>query len=106
MKNNIELFIKYLDNQLSTKQRKDFELNLNNDHDLKMEFEEYSRFLQSTKERIELDESYFTTVLPKARDRMNNSTPNYFGKLSYIIPIIILVISIVYYFNKNKVSNQ
>ena len=42
MKNNRDIFIKYLDNQLSNEQRKEFEQRLNDDHKLNLDFIRFS----------------------------------------------------------------
>ncbi len=102
MKNNNDIFIKYLDDQLSADQRKEFERSLNEDQNFKLDFEKYAQIFQSTKETIEVDERYFQTLLPHARERMQKSLPNYFVKLAYILPVLMLGIFFVYLFNTNS----
>ncbi len=102
MKNNNDIFIKYLDDQLSADQRKEFERSLNEDQNYKLDFEKYAQIFQSTKETIEVDERYFQTLLPHARERMQKSLPNYFVKLAYILPVLMLGIFFVYLFNTNS----
>lgn len=101
MKNNTDLFFKYLDDQLSADEINEFELRLIEDKDLKLEFEKYAQVFQSIKKTIEVDDRYFTTLLPNSFKRIGKNSQNYFGKLSYILPLLIIGIFIIYLFNMN-----
>jgi hypothetical protein len=99
MKNNTDLFIKYLDDQLSADQRKEFEQSLVKDQNFKFEFENYAQVYKSIKKTIEVDERYFATLLPNVRERMEKNSQNYLGKLAYILPVLILGTFIIYFIN-------
>lgn len=101
MKNNNNIFIKYLDGQLSPGEIKEFENSLDKNQNLKMNFEKFSKAFQSTKNNIEVDERYFQTLLPNARERMHKGSPNYFGKLAYVLPMVLLGVFVIYLFNTN-----
>ena len=102
MKHNSDLFIKYLDDQLSADQKKEFELRLTEDQNLQLEFENYAQVYKSIKKTIEVDERYFATLLPNVRERMDKKSQNYFGKLAYILSVLIIGIFIVYFINTNN----
>ncbi len=102
MKHNSDLFIKYLDDQLSADQKKEFELRLTEDQNFKLEFENYAQVYKSIKKTIEVDERYFATLLPNVRERMDKKSQNYFGKLAYILSVLIIGIFIVYFINTNN----
>jgi hypothetical protein len=102
MKHNSDLFIKYLDDQLSADQKKEFELRLTEDQNLQLEFENYAQVYKSMKKTIEVDERYFATLLPNVRERMDKKSQNYFGKLAYILSVLIIGIFIVYLINTNN----
>jgi hypothetical protein len=102
MKHNSDLFIKYLDDQLSADQKKEFKLRLTEDQNLQLEFENHAQVYKSIKKTIEVDERYFATLLPNVRERMDKKSQNYFGKLAYILSVLIIGIFIVYFMNKNN----
>lgn len=102
MKHNSDLFIKYLDDQLSADQKKEFKLRLTEDQNLQLEFENYAQVYKSIKKTIEVDERYFATLLPNVRERMDKKSQNYFGKLAYILSVLIIGIFIVYFINTNN----
>ena len=101
MKNNRDIFIKYLDNQLSNEQRKEFEQRLNDDHKLNLDFIRFSESFQLTKKTFAVDERYFETLLPNVRESIRKSSPSYFGKMAYIFPVVIIGLFIFYIFNMN-----
>jgi hypothetical protein len=100
--NNKKLFLKYLDNQLSEIEKEDFDLEIKNNHKLRDEFSEFSKLYKSLKSNLEVDERYFSTIIPNARCRIEKPKPNYIGKVVYFMPVIIIIFFMVI----NQFSNN
>lgn len=64
--------IKYLDNQLSEKEKKAFEEQLANSEELQRELQEYRSVLNEIKNlnRVHPDEKYFASLVPRVRERL------------------------------------
>ena len=99
--NNIDIFIKYLDNSISEEEKLYFEKRLSNEIELKKDFDEFKNLFDSAKKEIRVDERYFSTILPNTIKRidekqklLNVFLPIY--KLRYIIPIFLLGAFVVY----------
>ncbi len=106
MNKNIELFIKYLDKQLTLTEREKFEAELSNDVDLEKEFKQFSELYNSTKNNVDVDERYFSTLLPNAKIRIEKSKPNYFGKIVYALPVVIIIMYLIISPFTNKKFNE
>jgi hypothetical protein len=99
--NNTELFIKYLDDSFSIKEKQNFEKRLSNETELKKEFERFSKTFNSLNKNLEVDERYFSTILPNARRRIEakEKLPKQFLpilKLNYAIPMFLIAAFLVY----------
>ena len=92
MKNNIELFIKYLDDQMNIEESKSFEDNLRINSRLKEEFEAFRKIYSVKNSKIEIDDRYFSTLLPNVKMRLGESKPKYKYRYALILPAIILVV--------------
>ena len=90
MKNNIDLFIKYLDGDLSIHDKKSLEDELNSNYEFNKEFLKFSENYNALKRNIEVDERYFDSLLPKSKKRMEKNTPSYFIRFAYLFPVIII----------------
>jgi len=111
--NNIDLFIKYLDNSFTKEEKLYFEKRLSNEIELKKDFDEFKKLFDSTKEEIKIEEGYFAAILPNTRKRIDEKQklPSVFlpiYKLSYIIPIFLLGAFVVYrlFISVPAVNNQ
>ncbi len=101
--NNTELFAKYFDNSFSEEEKLSFEKRLLEEIELKKEFDKFMEFFGSMKKEVEVDEGYFSTILPNARKRIDEKQKlpkvSFFNyKLTYIIPIVLLAAFFVYKF--------
>jgi hypothetical protein len=92
MKQNRDLFIKYLDNILTEDEKRQFEKRLKMDPAFRNEFEHFNEKLQSIKFDVKVDERYFNNLLPNAKKRVEKGSFNLGYRYVYLIPIIILVI--------------
>lgn len=92
MKDNYELFIKYLDNQMSLKELESFKSELNENQKLKEELNDFKKIFSKGNYNIEIDERYFSTLLPNAKSRISKSKSNKVVKYSLVVPTIILVL--------------
>ena len=91
MKNHKELFIKYLDKQLSEEERSRFENQITGDKDLRMEYENFRRIFYSIKEVPMVNESYFNEIIPKARRRFDIAQNPKYYKYAFILPFLLLM---------------
>lgn len=91
MKDNYKLFIKYLDNQMSSEELESFNSELNENLNLKRELNDFRKVFNKGN-NIEVDERYFSTLLPNAKSRISKSESNKIIKYALIAPAIILVI--------------
>ena len=90
MKNNLELFIKYLDDDLLPKERNFFEKELDLNSKFKNEFEQFTQLYSSTKDNISVDDRYFTTLIPNAKKKMLQTKPIWKNKYAFILPILLV----------------
>ena len=97
MKNKSELFLKYLDDQLSSEEKKIFEESLKNNFSLNEEFQKYAQIYYKTLSEIEVDERYFNNLLPRARKRIKRPINKFKLKYTIIIPIAILAFLVIYF---------
>ena len=90
MKNNTDLFIKYLDGELSIQEKVSLENELKLNSELNSEFTKFSESYNSLKRNIDVDERYFDSLIPKSRKRMEKNTTSYIVKFVYILPLILV----------------
>jgi len=105
MKNNIELFIKYLEDDLSNGEKNAFEKRFDDDAEFQSEFYSFSKMYYSSKEEVEIDERYFTTLIPKARKRAEQSKSSVYMKFAYLLPIIIIAMFITFSDKNENISD-
>jgi hypothetical protein len=110
MNNNIDIFIKYLDENLSNIERKSFEEQLLQNSQLKAEFEHFNQLYSSNKNNISLDERYFNTLIPNAKKKILESKPIWKNKYVLVLPILIIglviLLSLPETTNENENFNQ
>ena len=110
--NNLELFIKYTDDNLSSEEKEKFENKLSEDEKFSDEFHSFLVEQKSLNNNSELDERYFSSLLPKVKNRIKEGREvknNFWGipKIAYSIPILILATIIVFnlFSSNNKIDN-
>jgi hypothetical protein len=98
MKNKYELFIKYLDDQLSNEEREKFKEQLNNKTSLYKEFQKYEKFYDQSRSEIKIDQRFFNDLIPRAKNRIvSKPESNFIGiKYAFIIPLILLGLYIIF----------
>lgn len=101
--------ILYLDNQLSEKEKVEFEHELENNEELKSQLIEYKKFLSSFAElnSVEVDERYFSENVPKLREKLDKKKklaliPRFSIALSTIVAIFLIFMFVL---NNNKTTN-
>ena len=90
MKNEIELFIKYLENDLSQNEIKFFEEKLISDSIFKKNYDDFVNQFNSTKKKIEVDDRYFSTLIPNAKRKIEVSRKSSKVKFSLALSFIII----------------
>ncbi len=108
MKNKSEIFIKYLDNELSPEEKKIFEKKLLDDETFKTEFNLFKENFNSLKiSKIDVNENYFNSLLPEARKKIGQTKHTNFIKFAYLLPVIIIgIILFKTIFNNNFNENN
>lgn len=112
MKKNKEQILKYLAGMLSEEEKREFEKRLEISLELKNEYEEIVKSLQRLSEikEIELDERYFTSLLPRIFERIRTDEErlsekkklSLIRKLSYSLPILIIAAIILFLMPKSS----
>jgi hypothetical protein len=112
MKKFNQRIIDYLDGQMNSKQREEFENELRNSIQLKKEFEEYKslfNFLEAEKSRV-IDKDYAESIVPAFRKRIEKKKPFGFSeKLAYpmyALSLAALVILILTLFSSTDENQQ
>ena len=90
MKTNLDLFIRYLDNDLSVEEKEHFENRLQNEKQFYLKFDEFKKLFFSSKENIKADERYFSTLIPNAKKMYKKSKMSLARKLSYSLPAVFI----------------
>ena len=74
MNNYEEIFIRYIDEQLSVDERREFEKSLKSDDKLRADFESYEKVRDLFTDDISsaLQNDYFNGVMPEFRKRLGN----------------------------------
>lgn len=93
--NNQELFIKYLDEQISTGDLKEFETRLEVDAQLKSEFLKFKKKYGNSKYQPSVDERFFDTLIPNVKSKSIVSQKNRYLKFAFALPIVIMIIFLV-----------
>ena len=89
MINNLELFLKYKDDELSERERNSFEKELEFNSNLKTEFELFSQLYSSTKIKISVDDRYFTTLIPNAKNKILPTKPIWKNRYAIILSFVL-----------------
>jgi hypothetical protein len=92
MKNNIELFTRYFENDLGDLERESFDNKLLEEPNFNEEFLKFIELYNSSKSSFDVDDRYFSTIIPNARKRLENPKPNYLTKSAYLLPIVIIAL--------------
>ncbi|MCB0747368.1 MAG: hypothetical protein KDC90_07880 [Ignavibacteriae bacterium] len=110
--NNLELFIKYTDDNLSSEEKEKFETKLSEDEKFSDEFHLFLNEQKSLINNAQLDERYFSSLLAKVKKRINEGSEvknNFWGSLNiaYSIPVLILVTIIIFnlFSSNSKINN-
>lgn len=93
--NNQELFIKYLDEQLSTGELKGFETRLEVDVQLKSDLLKFKKKYENSKSHPSVDERYFDTLIPNVKSKNLVSQKKRYLKFAFALPIVIMIIFLV-----------
>lgn len=88
--NNLELFIKYVDNQFSEKEKELFDRERNNNPHFRKELNKFLNSYNDSKSIIQVDQRYFNSLIPKARKRISKPKTNHFIKLAYLLPVVLI----------------
>jgi hypothetical protein len=103
-----ERIIKYIENELSPKEKNEFEKNLNDSNELRKEFENYLRVKAKTEElkKVKLNSLYLNSVIPDFRKKLETTKSVSTGRnLGYAFGImLIFIVSIVIL--KNFLNNE
>ncbi len=101
--------ILYLDNQLSEKEKAEFENELNKSEDLKQQLIEYKKFMSSFAElnNVEVDERYFASNIPKFREKLERKKKFAFiPRISIALSTIVAIFLIFMFVLNNKNTNN
>lgn len=91
MNDKTDLFIKYLDNRLSSEEKKNFENEVSVNENLKNEFVNFSKkFNELKNNKIKIDDSYFNSLIPRAKKRIEGKNSTIYYKPAYLLPVIII----------------
>jgi hypothetical protein len=107
--NKEDLIIKYLDNQLTTEDQKNFEKQLSESADLQKEFQKYADVNSkiSDLKRIESNQHYFNSVLLRFRQKQQNRSTVFERKnFGYAFSIVVMFIISFMVFNLTYTSNE
>jgi hypothetical protein len=107
--NKEDLIIKYLDNQLTTEDQKNFEKQLSESADLQKEFQKYADVNSkiSDLKRIESNQHYFNSVLLRFRQKQQSKSTVFERKnFGYAFSIVVMFIISFMVFNLIYSSNE
>lgn len=91
-----DLFLNYLDDQLSVEERKSFIERLKNDSIFNNEFKKFEELYNKSQLRADVDENYFVNLVPNARNRINANKRKNIFKYAYILPVIVFGLLLLY----------
>lgn len=95
MKNREEMIIKYLDGQLNSAERADFENSLKNSEELKNLYNEYKAVINTVEsaKKITLNETYAESILPEFRRRLEAKKSTRFSfRYTYGLAVVIFIV--------------
>ncbi len=101
--------ILYLDNQLSEKEKAEFENELDKSEELKQQLIEYKKFMSSFAEldNVEVDERYFAANIPKFREKLERKKKFAFiPRISIALSTIVAIFLIFMFVLNNKSTNN
>jgi len=109
MKNYEERIYLYLDNQLSGKDKEDFEKELLRDTELNRKFLKVKSDLQEFKspDHPDTDDSYFNNIIPEFRKRLEprrSSVPRFVYAFSGIAAVVIALVLVLNQGNENGIN--
>lgn len=105
MKNNQDIFLRYLDNDLSVDEKRQFLDKIQNDEVFKAEYDLFEVNFKSLKTEADVDERYFNNLIPRVRERGEKSkrrTVKVF-RYSFILPL--LIFGVIFFINYNSENN-
>lgn len=104
--NKQELFIKYLDEQLSQNELKEFDTKLLEDSNFKNQFLEFRNKYENLRAGISIDERYFNTLIPNSKAQEKKTKKKSVLKFAYAMPVVlfILIVSISNFKNESNSS--
>jgi len=106
---NDERIIKYLENDLSSEERINFESDLKHSSELKEEYEKYLRVNNRVKELkgVKLNQAYLDSIVPEFRNNINIQKPVSIKRnLGYAFGAIIAMIISIAIFNNIMLENK
>jgi len=108
-----EKIIKYLENELSTEERANFEKELSSSDFVREEFNRFSKVKNEVKlsKEYNIDKDYLDSILPEFRNKIDRNKYRYIRKnLVYAFGVLLVLISSFLIFNKvlnnNDASNS
>jgi uncharacterized protein (DUF2164 family) len=108
--NKEELIVKYLDDQLSSKEKRNFEIELNNSEELQKVFQRYKdlKFKIDELKQIDQKELYFNSILPSFHQKLEKQQKRtvyknlgYAFSLLFMFAVSFIVFNLFYAENKN-----
>ncbi len=96
MKNNEEKFFLYLNDRMSSQEKKIFEDDLKKSDELNYEFEEYKNLAHSINEtkNIEVNKDYSESIVPNFRSRLERTDERKsYINLKYIFASLVIIIT-------------
>ena len=96
MKNNVENFFLYLNDRMSSQEKKIFEDDLKKSDELNYEFEEYKNLAHSINEtkNIEVNKDYSESIVPNFRSRLERTDERKsYTNLKYIFASLVIIIT-------------
>jgi hypothetical protein len=99
----------YLEGELSPEDKKSFEQELNNLHELQDELNLYRKFISAVEETkdIPVDESYFNNIIPEFRRKSESRKERKsYTKIAYAFPALVILFLVFFFlFNTQKNGN-
>lgn len=104
-----EKILNYFAGKLSEKDKSEFEAELENNEELKMQFDLCSLQLNELKSTndIEFNETYFTNLLPRTRERIGKRKKKILlPRLAFALPAAAIVVYFLFYSNHTDVFSK
>ena len=98
MKRNEDLILKYLSDLMKEKEKAEFENKLKSSDELRKDFEKTLSLINqfSEIEKIQIDERYFASLLPKVYEKVfARKSFSFIKKAAYVLPAIIVFLLII-----------